>query len=55
MLFSQERVRAKINQSKLALAVSGCNAIFEGNNKTKNPLVKNGVHGSQGTMLFSQE
>ena len=55
MLLSQERVRGRITQSKLALTVHGYNRISLRRNKTENRAVKNIVNGSHGTMLFSQE
>ena len=44
MLFSQERVRLKITQSKVALMVQGYNAIIPRKSKTKNHPVKNSVN-----------
>ena len=55
MLFSRERVKPRINQSKSVLAVPGYNAIFERISKTKNHQVNNSVKSAQGTMLFYKE
>ena len=55
MLFSQERVRLKITQSKIALTVQGCNSIFPRKSMYKNQPVKNIVNGTQVTLLLSPE
>ena len=55
-LFSQERVRVEITQSKVALTILFYNTIFRRKSKTKNEPVKISDNGTKGTiMLFSQD
>ena len=49
VLFSKERAKLKIAQSKIALTVPWWNAIFREKRKAENRSVRNSINGTQGT------
>ena len=55
MLFSQQRVRLKITQSKIGLTVQGYNAFFSQKSKTKDQPVKISVNGTEKSQCYYPE
>ena len=50
-----ERAELKISQLKIAITVTGCDAVFREKGRTDSRSVRNSMNGTQGKVLFSQE